>query len=143
MDYEKISKSILYYKQSRWWRNYPPGFITYKKKVPLKVIRFFLKRVFSEQNNNKIGLYIHLPFCSSKCHFCKYYSESVCNKHVVSEYIKSLKKELLFYKVDFKKHPLQNIYFGGGTPTLFDKKDWIKLFKIVNTFLYYHHPLYT
>jgi len=134
MDYKKLLESILYYKQSRWWRNYPPGFIAYKRKISLQTIRGFLREVFSEQNNNKVGLYIHLPFCSSKCHFCKYYSESIQGRSVISEYIKSLKKELSFYKIDFKKHFLQSVYFGGGTPTLLDEKDWIKLFKIINTF---------
>jgi len=134
MDYKKLLKSILYYKQSRWWRNYPPGFIAYKRKIPLQTIRVFLKKVFSEQNSNKVGLYIHLPFCSYRCHFCKYYSESIWDKSVMSEYIKSLKKELFSYKIDFKKHFLQSVYIGGGTPTLLNKENWIKLFKIINTF---------
>jgi oxygen-independent coproporphyrinogen-3 oxidase len=52
----------------------------------------------------------------------------------MSEYVNCIEKELLFYQIDFKEHTLQNIYFGGGTPTLLNKENWIKLFKIIHKF---------
>ncbi len=65
---------------------------------------------------NKIGLYIHIPFCKSKCPYCDFYSlkkgEYDCEK-----YISSVKDSLRVWaqKTDKKADTL---YFGGGTPSL-------------------------
>ncbi len=65
---------------------------------------------------NKAGLYIHIPFCKSKCPYCDFYSlrkgEEDYKKYV-SAVIKSLKKwsSLTDKKAD-------TLYFGGGTPSL-------------------------
>jgi len=134
MNYKKISKLILLNKEQKWWRNYPPSIYIHRKKISTKTVKFYLEKVFNKQNANKIGLYIHIPFCRYRCNFCRYYSKINWDKNTMSEYVKSIEKELFLYKIDFKKHSLQSIYFGGGTPTLLYKENWIELFKIINKF---------
>jgi coproporphyrinogen III oxidase-like Fe-S oxidoreductase len=134
MDYNKILKIILSSKLAKWWRNYPPEIAAYRKEVSLEKLKLYLGKVFDEKNLHNVGLYIHIPFCTSRCHFCKYYSETIISKNIMSEYVKCIKKELSLYEINFKKHSLQSIYFGGGTPTLLDEKNWIALFKIINKF---------
>ncbi len=66
---------------------------------------------------NNVGLYIHIPFCKyicNYCDFCKKYTNTYDNE----KYIKTLIKELEFYKEDFKK--IDSIYIGGGTPSSLD-----------------------
>jgi len=61
------------------------------------------------------GLYIHIPFCKQKCHYCDFhFSVSLRNK---KEVLAGIKKELLLRK-DVLKDPLETIYFGGGTPSI-------------------------
>lgn len=69
------------------------------------------------------GLYIHIPFCKTKCPYCAFYS--VVNTSLIATYVSALKKEATFYKQDF--HHFDTLYIGGGTPSLLDIKDLEKI----------------
>jgi oxygen-independent coproporphyrinogen-3 oxidase len=60
------------------------------------------------------GLYIHIPFCLSKCGYCSFYSIKSVN--FIPEYIAALKKEIKHYRNVFSS--FDTIYIGGGTPSL-------------------------
>lgn len=75
----------------------------------------------SEQNivNNKpetesAGLYIHVPFCKSKCPYCDFYSTSIAT--LIPAWLEAVKKEMRFYGDRFTS--FDTIYIGGGTPSL-------------------------
>jgi len=59
----------------------------------------------------KKSLYIHIPFCRSKCPYCDFYS-IVYQSQLASSYIKELAKKITFLKRDFS-----SVYIGGGTPS--------------------------
>jgi len=66
-------------------------------------------------SKDKLGLYLHVPFCLSKCKYCHFYSENISNFQSFKElYWKSLKRELEFFK-DFN-FTFETLYVGGGTP---------------------------
>jgi len=69
------------------------------------------------------GLYIHIPFCLSKCGYCSFYS--VGSVYLVPEYIAALKKEIKQYRGKFTS--FDTIYFGGGTPSLLTPKQLIEI----------------
>lgn len=60
-----------------------------------------------------IGLYLHIPFCRSKCPYCDFYSV-VPNGNVISAYTAALCKRLDAYH----SYTFNTVYFGGGTPSL-------------------------
>lgn len=67
----------------------------------------------------KLAIYIHWPFCLSKCPYCDF------NSHVASsfdhrEYLSSYLTELELYKDLLKGKYISSIFFGGGTPSLMD-----------------------
>lgn len=69
---------------------------------------------------NQFSLYIHIPYCISKCPYCDF------NSHVVSEipeirYTDALLRELDHYSSaeDWRGRAVQSIFFGGGTPSTF------------------------
>ena len=64
------------------------------------------------------GLYIHVPFCHQRCHFCAFYLE-IHHARAAEEFLGSLMTELRLYGEQrlFGSEPLQSVYFGGGTPT--------------------------
>ena len=64
--------------------------------------------------NEQAGLYIHIPFCKSKCGYCSFYSIKSLN--LIPDFIAALKKEMKSYTNLFKS--FDTIYFGGGTPSL-------------------------
>jgi len=66
-----------------------------------------------------IGLYIHIPFCKSKCFYCDF--NSFANKEeLIEKYIESVKKEILEY--DLNQYEIKTIYIGGGTPSIINEK---------------------
>jgi oxygen-independent coproporphyrinogen-3 oxidase len=64
------------------------------------------------------GLYIHVPFCKSRCHFCAFYLE-IHDEAKAASYVQALAQEIALHCASrtFGGHPLTSIYIGGGTPT--------------------------
>lgn len=131
MNYDLQLKYILEQKKGKWWLEYPP--LPY---IPVSMarVKVYLHNVFSSKNKHGIGLYIHIPFCVSRCFFCGFYSVPVSDKDIMAKYVDCLEKELFSYGINFNQHSLRSIYIGGGTPTLLDEDSWNKIFKIVNKF---------
>lgn len=75
------------------------------------------------------GLYIHIPFCHSKCAYCDFFSTPKINS--LSDYIDALTREW-----DLRKHevdePISTIYIGGGTPSIIQPNLLAKLIKHIN-----------
>lgn len=72
-----------------------------------------------------ISLYIHIPFCVRKCHYCDFYSVPY-DASLADDFIKALARE---WDMKKKSHHLENatihsIYFGGGTPSLLSIHQW-------------------
>jgi len=62
-------------------------------------------------------LYIHVPFCKSRCHYCNFHSQAF-NQVTFAWYHKLLLSEIELWGKRLKKPMLKTIYFGGGTPSL-------------------------
>lgn len=75
----------------------------------------------------EISLYIHIPFCLSKCTYCDFFSQPLAcnNTNIPNLYITSLCNEILFRMQDFNDTLIKSIYIGGGSPSLL-KGDQIK-----------------
>lgn len=67
------------------------------------------------------GIYIHIPFCKQACHYCDFhFSTSLKKKDAM---ILALCTELELRKDEFKGETIATIYFGGGTPSVFETKE--------------------
>ncbi len=75
------------------------------------------------------GIYIHVPFCKSKCNYCDFYS--VCNEELQDSYFSKLYEEIRSYR-EFGKIKVDTVFFGGGTPSLPDEKYIIKALDEIN-----------
>lgn len=68
------------------------------------------------------GIYIHIPFCKSRCIYCDFYSTTAENK--MTEYIDALTRELAlragYLQEDGRLPDIETIYIGGGTPSVLD-----------------------
>lgn len=71
--------------------------------------------------NRPESLYIHIPFCISKCSYCDFFSVTCGKTKVPDEYVQALCKEIIFKLKQFNVHTLKTIYIGGGTPSLLSK----------------------
>ncbi|MBE6345621.1 MAG: radical SAM family heme chaperone HemW [Lentimicrobiaceae bacterium] len=62
------------------------------------------------------GIYIHVPFCKSKCAYCNFFS--LASEKKVIDYVDALKREIIARKDYLHDEKVETIYFGGGTPSL-------------------------
>lgn len=69
----------------------------------------------------ELSIYIHIPFCYSKCYYCDFNSYTDKNKYI-EKYIEYLKKEIDLYSETLKQHKLKTVFFGGGTPSHIDAR---------------------
>jgi oxygen-independent coproporphyrinogen-3 oxidase len=81
-------------------------------------------------------VYIHIPFCDSKCHYCSFNSY-VDKFDLKQEYMQSLKNQLIFEleRFEVKKNQIESVFLGGGTPSTIKAKAYEEIFEILNPFL--------
>lgn len=67
-------------------------------------------------------LYIHVPFCRSRCNYCAFHSMAIgrdgAGAQMMSDYLDTLLLELAHYGDKLGKAPVSSVFFGGGTPSL-------------------------
>lgn len=76
------------------------------------------------------GIYIHIPFCKRKCHYCNFYS--LASARYFDEVIEAIGQELVLRKNFLKEETVSSIYFGGGTPSMMDENHLEQLFQTIN-----------
>lgn len=81
-------------------------------------------------NHLNLGLYIHIPFCYSKCPYCSFFSLANKSKSDKEKYFNAIKREIKIYGKKYPETIVQSIYIGGGTPTVYDGD---VIYKIIET----------
>ena len=71
-----------------------------------------------------LGLYLHIPFCRKRCHFCYFRVYTDRNAREVEQYLDILAREWDLYgeTAALRGRPLNFVYFGGGTPSFLSTK---------------------
>ena len=64
------------------------------------------------------GIYIHIPFCRRKCHYCNFFS--VASLKYKQHFLDALQEEICLQHSYLSGKEIQSVYFGGGTPSLMD-----------------------
>ena len=95
--------------------NYPP-FSVWTPEAVEDVARPILS---ADPADVPLGLYLHIPFCRKRCHFCYFRVYTDKNASEVQAYVDTLAKEWELYgnQPALAGRPLDFIYFGGGTPS--------------------------
>jgi oxygen-independent coproporphyrinogen-3 oxidase len=75
----------------------------------------------------EIGIYIHIPFCIQKCHYCDFCSYSGIQDKM-EDYIDALVLEMKLWKEKMKGYIVKSIFIGGGTPSLMSIPNIKKIF---------------
>jgi len=87
----------------------------------------------SNESGRPLSLYVHIPFCHSLCYYC------ACNKIVtrnavrVHNYLRSLHQEIVLQAELFdNSRPVEQLHFGGGTPTYLNHDEMRDLFELLH-----------
>lgn len=76
------------------------------------------------------GIYIHIPFCKTRCVYCDFYTRTDFNKK--SPYIAALCKEIELRKDYLDSENIDTVYFGGGTPSQLDMEELRIILEVVS-----------
>ncbi len=78
------------------------------------------------------SLYLHIPFCKTKCCYCAFNSFAAMEK-LYGPYISAVKTEITRQAEKIKRGTLETLFIGGGTPTVLDPEQLVHLIKHVET----------
>ena len=76
------------------------------------------------------GLYIHIPFCAKRCLYCDFFSNT--EMKYKEPYLAAVIRELELRKEYTDGEPVETIYFGGGTPSQLEAKDFDRIFNAIH-----------
>jgi coproporphyrinogen III oxidase-like Fe-S oxidoreductase len=78
-----------------------------------------------------LGLYLHIPFCRKRCHFCYFRVYTDKNAQEIGRYLDVLAREWELYATEpaIAGRPLNFVYFGGGTPSFLSTQQLQRLVK--------------
>lgn len=77
-----------------------------------------------------LGLYIHIPFCASKCGYCDFYSVAG-RDNMMSRYQNALIKHLQESSSGMMRYYIDSLYFGGGTPSYYGSRRICEIFNVL------------
>lgn len=77
------------------------------------------------------GIYLHIPFCKTRCIYCDFYSTTRSEQQ--ARYVQALCRELEMRKAYLKGETVETIYFGGGTPSQLTPQEFRLLFDTIAT----------
>ena len=81
-------------------------------------------------NTETSGLYIHVPFCYSRCSYCAFYSESGAPPALLDRYCELITEEIRIL-MDRRTGPYSSVYIGGGNPGMLSPQVLISLASIL------------
>ena len=82
-----------------------------------------------EHKKKPLGIYVHIPFCRSKCEYCDFYSiPGARNKDLMERYLDATVAHIRETAPAAPGYEVDTVYFGGGTPSFFGARGLSRLF---------------
>ncbi|MDE7187602.1 MAG: radical SAM protein, partial [Lachnospiraceae bacterium] len=112
-------------------------YIQYMYSYPHKTAYRFLENVnlrdyFFNLEGEGHGLYLHLPFCESKCGYCNLFSVTGCGRNRIDGYLDAVLRQIKQYSEMLPQSTsFEEFTIGGGTPLLLESEQIARIFKAV------------
>lgn len=84
------------------------------------------------KHTNTLALYVHIPFCATKCGYCDFNTYSGIEK-LIGSYTCALIKEVRLWGAKLSQPQLSSIFFGGGTPSYLDSVHTLKIIESISS----------
>ena len=75
--------------------------------------------IFPRTQKTPLGIYIHIPFCRSRCEYCDFCSTANADEGLMDEYLRALCDHIRETGPQAPDYQVDTVYFGGGTPSYF------------------------
>ena len=86
---------------------------------------------FTRKNKTPLGIYIHIPFCRSKCQYCDFYSQTEISNKLLDQYMSAICTHIREAGPQAPNHIVDTVYFGGGTPSLFGEEGLAQILSVL------------
>ncbi len=83
-------------------------------------------------DKKRLGIYVHVPFCISKCAYCDFNSFVPKSETVMTEYVDAVISHMADYREAGRGYVADSVYFGGGTPTALPQRELRRLLSSVS-----------
>ena len=113
-----------------------------KARLCIEVAKKEKESVNKDEKN--IAIYIGMAFCPTRCFYCSFTANPIGgNKKLVNPYLEALTYEIREMKkyVDERGLKIESVYFGGGTPTAVDNKEFESIMKEIYTAFVYERNI--
>lgn len=108
----------------------------YPHKTAYRPIHADLRDYFSQLKTTDNTLYIHLPFCETKCGYCNLFTIAGKKAPYYDPYIDALERQAAAYAPYLQDVKFQNLILGGGTPLILNTAQLTRVFNIVQNTLH-------
>src|SRR5512134_2433466 len=78
--------------------------------------------------SNPLSLYLHIPFCSTKCSYCAF-NTYIHLEHLIESFVDAMVREA---EIVGRGQSVGTIFFGGGTPSLLTPQQFERIFVAIN-----------
>ncbi len=85
-------------------------------------------------SSNPVSLYVHLPFCRSKCPYCDFFSVACDRNEDMERVVEGIREELQWFAERLQPSAVPTVYVGGGTPSLLPERSLEKLLAGIRAF---------
>jgi oxygen-independent coproporphyrinogen-3 oxidase len=75
--------------------------------------------ILGRKDKTPLGIYIHVPFCRSKCQYCDFYSLTTKDDRLMDDYLDAICAHVKEAGALAPGYKVDTVYFGGGTPSFF------------------------
>ena len=79
----------------------------------------------------RLGIYIHIPFCVRKCAYCDFLS-APASREIIDRYVDSLKQEIRSAEELADRYRVSTVFFGGGTPSLLEGEKLAEILEMLS-----------
>lgn len=88
----------------------------------------------SKANYEKLGIYVHVPFCAKPCGYCRFYKKTPTGGDI-AEYIEYIGREAEYLRARNEIPPADTMFWGGGTPSILSPSEIGRLAEALEGFL--------
>ena len=94
---------------------------------------------FTKQNKTPLGIYVHVPFCRSKCQYCDFYSVTNKEDRLLDGYLDAVCRHIREAGQLAPQYVVDTVYFGGGTPSFFGADGLARILTVIRKYFDVSH----
>ena len=94
---------------------------------------------FTKQNKTPLGIYVHVPFCRSKCQYCDFYSATNKEDRLLDGYLDAVCQHIREAGQLAPQYVVDTVYFGGGTPSFFGADGLARILTVIRKYFDVSH----